>query len=199
MKKAPFSFTRAFLLWLGLLPFLGMLSCSPNELAKPEVTPPVLVGRVTKIFPRQKFVLIKKETLVTMPEENTILLSQDDEGKRIANLMVTGERLPGSPQFPADIRSGDPKVGDRVYVYRSMEHGSQGIRVLTPGESIASDSTSKTPGSPEAESDAIFDPKAKTDDIDFPALNDSKDFSTEGFPSKEEINTLLNETDAMPQ
>lgn len=150
-------------------------SCSspPPAPETPKGKAPVIVGKIGKVFPQYKFVLIRQNRPIAIPAKNTVLLSQDDKQERIANLMVTEERLPGSEYFAADIRSGHPQAGDVVFLYESLANGQKGVSVLDPGE----DQT-----------------VTKPEDVKFPGLTEP-----ENFPSDKEIEAMLKDTAELPQ
>lgn len=98
-------------------------SCSQQQAVPPVEkgsAPPVYVGKVERVYPEHRYVLI---TLAgTVYEPGTVLISQSqglEENRRVANLIVTEERLGGS-RIPADIRSGAVEAGDLVFLYRNM-------------------------------------------------------------------------------
>lgn len=110
------------------------VSCSSVEKKESEKQAPVCIGSINKVFSSQKFVLIKKEANIAIPEKDTVLLSQNESGTNIANLVVSGERLPTSVIFPADIRSGSPKLGERVFIYSTLDEGNLGVKILKADE-----------------------------------------------------------------
>lgn len=123
-----------FVLTTGFLAVL-LLSCATTEEPETEQErPPVIVGKVSKVFPQHGFVLIRYERHIAIPEKDTVLLSQNTNGSRRANLAVTGERLPGGRDFPADIKSGKPEVGDLVMLYESLENAHKTVTILNPEE-----------------------------------------------------------------
>ena len=108
-----------------------------------------------------------------MPAKDTVLLSQNQSGDRISNLVVSAERINKSPHFPADIRTGTPAIGDFVFLYESLENGATGVSVLTPSE------------------DGSI---TKPEDIRFPALEEPDKELT-----KEELDALLDDGSKMPE
>lgn len=156
-------------LCLSLL--LGACSTPPPE--EKTQLPPVLVGKISKVFPQQNFVLIQQEKTVPVPAKDTVLLSQGASGERISNLVMSAERLPNSPHYPADIRSGYPAVGDFVFLYESLENGKQGVSVLVPTE----DGSITKPG-----------------EIKFPALENPEDEIKQA-----DIDNAIKDADKLPQ
>lgn len=151
---------------------LFLTSCSTQEVEKPK-NPPVLVGKISKVFLDQKFVLIQQEKIVPIPPKDTVLLSQGKGGERLSNLMVSAERLSGSAHFPADIRSGYPALGDFVFLYESIADGQKGVNVLVPSQD----------GS-----------VTKPDEIKFPALDEP-----EKELSDNELDAILKDAEKMPE
>lgn len=151
---------------------LFVSSCSTEEIAKTQ-NPPVLVGKISKVFQDQKFVLIQQEKIVPIPNKDTVLLSQGKSGERLSNLVVSAERLAGSAHFPADIRSGYPALGDFVFLYESIADGQKGVSVLVPSED----------GS-----------VTKPEEIKFPALEEP-----EKELSDKELDAILKDSEKMPE
>lgn len=89
--------------------------------SSPEVTTPVavvkgnrLAGRVQRVNLQSGFVLIRRYGFWRV-DENEIVESRG-EG-RTANLLPSGEKL--GEHIAADIRAGDVKVGDAVYIRKT--------------------------------------------------------------------------------
>lgn len=109
------------------LPFLAAfiflaVSCSQQaqQPAKKTTRTPVYVGKVERVYPSHHYVLIA--LVGNIYEPGTVLISQSpgrEENRRVANLMVTEERL-GRARIPADIRSGAVEAGDLVFLYRNL-------------------------------------------------------------------------------
>lgn len=107
---------------LLVLAGLGVIlaACSQKTPPAPEQPKPVYVGKIDKVFPEMKYVLI--ELYSSMYESGTVLISQSPDGvtpRRVANLCVSPERM-GSTRIPADIRAGSVGKGDLVFLYRNM-------------------------------------------------------------------------------
>ncbi|MEG0142946.1 MAG: hypothetical protein RSE01_05775 [Akkermansia sp.] len=121
-----------------------LVACSQEAKQLPQQPlKPNFIGMVDHVYPKQKYVLIRIAGF--MPNEGTTLISQSPEGEgtRIANLLVSGERL-GNLRVPADIRSGTIEQGDLVFAYRGL----------------SSPDSKNTPISPDQETD---DKKSKED------------------------------------
>lgn len=97
---------------------------------------PILIGKVSQVYKNLGFVLVQYERHIPIPEKGTILLSQDVNGDRKANLAVSGERLRSARDFPADINSGEVKAGDHVFIYESLESGKLGVTILDKNDPI---------------------------------------------------------------
>lgn len=93
--------------------------CSRPETPPPAVVKPDFVGVVDRVYPAQKYALVRVGGV--MPPEGTTLISHAPDGgaKRVANLMVSPERI-GNLRIPADIRSGSIEPGDLVFVYKGL-------------------------------------------------------------------------------
>lgn len=167
----------AFFSWIKIPLFHGSIlslfffaSCSapPGEPGEREKTP-VIVGKISKVFPQHGFVLIRHDRHIAIPEQNTVLLSQNSTGERLGNLVVTGERLPGGRDFPADIKSGSPAVNDLVFLYESLVDGTKGVRVVQPGEDITPHSSGSSEnggaGASTQPLDGEYKPIPSTDDL----------------------------------
>ena len=147
----------------ALLPFFSQ--CATEEPAPPAPTnPPLYVGKITKVFPSQKYVLIQAVSIPTIPAPEAVLLSQNDNGDRLSNLITTAEKLPSSLFFPADIRSGEPLVGDRVYLYESLSKEGKGVSI------IKSDKDTPLPETGPIRVPAFENPQDPADKIDLDAI-----------------------------
>lgn len=148
---------------IGSLPALLSHCSSATDSAPPIENSPRLVGTITKVFPSHHYVLIKAQAPNLIPVKDTVLLAQDNNAQRLSNLIVTGEKLPTSPHFPADIRSGKPLLGDKVYIYESLADKGKGVVVVTP---------------PTGSSPAVKSGEMPSEEIRFPALDNPKEFSS---------------------
>lgn len=104
----------------ALLAALFLASCSQEPEKVKVVRTPMYIGKVDHVYKNYKYVLIR--LFGAAPETGTTLISQPPDGDtntRIANLVVTAERL-GKLRVPADIRSGSVEEGDIVFLYRNL-------------------------------------------------------------------------------
>lgn len=117
---------------------------------------PVYIGKIERVYARHQYVLISLSGAVYPP--GTVLLSQSPpsaEQQRIANLIVTDERL-GGTRIPADIRSGSVEAGDLVFLYRTLAapestDSKKEEEISTPDDVVRKDDTPPvTPAGPDA-------------------------------------------------
>lgn len=94
-------------------------SCSQPTKSAPVAAKPTFVGVVDRVYPDQKYVLVRIGGL--FPSVGTTLIAHAPEGQgtRVSNLVVSPERL-GNLRIPADIRSGAVASGDLVFLYRGL-------------------------------------------------------------------------------
>jgi len=108
---------------------LGLVGCGNSVVVDEpvdEVKVDKLVARVASVYEEEGYALVQRYGRVNL-EDESILYTLNDVGET-SNLKVTGERL---GQFLAvDIMSGDPVVGDGVFV-RNFEIVKEESR-LTP-------------------------------------------------------------------
>lgn len=111
---------------LSIMVMVGVIllsfSCSQQVMKgkQKDNASPVYIGKIERVYARHQYVLISLSGAVYPP--GTVLLSQSPpsaEQQRIANLIVTDERL-GGTRIPADIRSGRVEAGDLVFLYRTL-------------------------------------------------------------------------------
>lgn len=107
-----------------------MFSCSqmqqnqPTTEPKSESTdkeqPPLYLGSVHQVFPKDKFALIR--IIGPMPAEGDVLISHPADGStmRMGNLIVASAGQAGRNIIAADIRGGVVAAGDFVFKYRSI-------------------------------------------------------------------------------
>ena len=83
----------------------------PKKQEPPAAAPPVWIGTVKLVNERDGYALIDSQGFFTLPSGETLnaVGSNDESGV----LRVTNDRNP--PFFIADIVSGKPHAGDRVY------------------------------------------------------------------------------------
>jgi len=97
---------------IGLVGLVGCGNSVVNEEPVDEVKVDQLVARVASVYEEEGYALVQRYGRVDL-EDESILYTLNDVGET-SNLKVTGERL---GQFLAvDIMSGDPVVGDGVFV-----------------------------------------------------------------------------------
>ena len=103
--------------------------------AKEEnVLPPLHLGAVHQVYPEQGFVLLR--IIGPMPRAGTVLISHPADGSntRIGNLVVTSDQPAKNRIIAAEVRSGTPMKGDRVFMYRSI---AQPVEQPEPAEEPA--------------------------------------------------------------
>lgn len=107
-----------------------LIACSqPAPPAPKKVRTPVYVGKVEQKYPGYNYVLIALAGRIYEP--GTVLISQSsgiEEGRRVANLIVTNERM-GRKCIPADIRSGEVEPGDLVFLYRNLASPNSSVTI----------------------------------------------------------------------
>ena len=81
--------------------------------AAATATVPAFVGTVAIVNERGGFVLIDTASALSLPGVGTSLISRNGEGEESARLKTTPEHK--RPFITADIVSGKPVAGDRVY------------------------------------------------------------------------------------
>lgn len=133
---------RCLSLYALLMGSLLAASCSQQQVqpVKKPVRSPVYAGRVERVYPQYKYVLIALAGNVYEP--GTVLISQSPssvEGERVANLVVSAEKV-DRLRVPADIRSGAVEVGDLVFLYQNL---------AVPESTHRAEDPSVPPGSPE--------------------------------------------------
>lgn len=101
-----------------------------------------LAGRIHKVDEVSRFVLIRRYGPWHVNE--TEFVESRGEG-RTANLLPTGERL--GEHVAADIRSGDVKIGDGVYIRKiaTSEKPKPSTKPDKPTEADNQADSSKTP------------------------------------------------------
>jgi len=100
-------------IWILSAIFGVVPACAPSKPVetKPAKAGPELVGRIASIPADKRFVLI--QSYGSWNIETGKILTARGEDSRIANLVVTGEKL---GQFAAaDVQSGTVEIGDAVY------------------------------------------------------------------------------------
>ena len=109
---------------MACVPVLILQSCANHELVEEKVEEPEekldkLVARVSSVNKGAEYVLIQRYGRLEIPEDSIVYTLNNSAGQEQASsLKITGERL---GQFlAADIMSGDPAVGDAVYL-RNLE------------------------------------------------------------------------------
>lgn len=105
---------------MGAAVIAFLASCS-REKPVVRIETPAFIGVVDNVYARQNYVLVRLAG--SPPPEGTVLISQSPQGEeqpRVANLVVTAERL-GNLRVPADIRSGLARKGDLVFLYKNLE------------------------------------------------------------------------------
>lgn len=99
-----------------------------------NVLPPLHLGAVHQVYPEQGFVLLR--IIGPMPKAGTVLISHPADGSntRIGNLVVTSDQPAKNRIIAAEVRSGTPMKGDRVFMYRSI---AQPVEQPEPAEEPA--------------------------------------------------------------
>ena len=99
-----------------------------------NVLPPLHLGAVHQVYPEQGFVLLR--IIGPMPRAGTVLISHPADGSntRIGNLVVTSDQPAKNRIIAAEVRSGTPMKGDRVFMYRSI---AQPVEQPEPAEEPA--------------------------------------------------------------
>lgn len=87
---------------------------------KENVQPPLHLGAVHQVYPEQGFALLRM--IGPVPRAGAVLVTHPANGEptRIANLVVTSDRPTQNRFIAAEIRSGSPMQGDRVFMYRNI-------------------------------------------------------------------------------
>ncbi len=104
----------------ALLGVFALCSCgwlkpgasAPREEAEAPPARPELIGRISSVSPDGSFVLIQRYPSFNATIDS--ILTVHGEGQRSANLIFTGESL--GAYAAADIQSGNPQVGDPVFL-----------------------------------------------------------------------------------
>lgn len=107
-KEAPQAAQKPFILfhWLGKL-----ANIIPKKTGPPVAAPPAWAGSIRMVNAGEKFVLIESHTpSLVIPGETYLAISN---GKETASLRMTP--LKNSPFLIADILSGNPSPGEKIY------------------------------------------------------------------------------------
>lgn len=119
---------------ITVLPLLALSSC--GLLKKDEATKPTVeigdrpVGRVDKVNKAGRYVFIRRYSSLKLDDNDLLESRAETDGvSRSANLLATGERL--GEHVAADIRSGDVRVGDNVYI-REIKNSEESNMTLDP-------------------------------------------------------------------
>lgn len=85
-----------------------------------NVQPPLHLGAVHQVYPDQGFALLRM--IGPVPKAGAVLVTHPANGEptRIANLVVTSDQPTKNRFIAAEIRSGSPLQGDRVFMYRNI-------------------------------------------------------------------------------
>lgn len=143
MRKVPTAVILLTLLMTGCQ--LQQQNKSVDETDKEaHVQPPLHLGAVHQVYPEQGFALLRM--IGPVPRAGAILISHPADGSatRIGNLVVTSDQPAKNRIIAAEIRSGSPMQGDRVFMYRNIAQP-----VEKPEEEPAEISVpTATPGTP---------------------------------------------------
>lgn len=104
-----------------------------------NVQPPLHLGAVHQVYPDQGFALLRM--IGPVPRAGAVLVTHPANGEptRIANLIVTSDQPTKNRFIAAEIRSGTPMQGDRVFMYRNIAHP-----VEKPAEEEQADTSTPT-------------------------------------------------------